>query len=44
MKGRTPEVLVAGGAWIGGCVKVDDATSQMIRDLNETAKRLAALK
>ena len=35
---------VGGGTWIGGFVKVDDAAYQIIRDLNETAKRLAALK
>jgi hypothetical protein len=35
---------VASGAWIGGFVKVDDATSQILRDLNETTKRLAAPK
>jgi phosphonate transport system substrate-binding protein len=44
MKARNPEAFVAGGAWIGGFVKVDDATYQIIRDLNETAKRLAVLK
>jgi phosphonate transport system substrate-binding protein len=44
MKARNPEAFVAGGAWIGGFVKVDDAKYQIIRDLNETAKRLAALK
>jgi phosphonate transport system substrate-binding protein len=44
MKARNPEAFVAGGAWIGGFVKVDDTTYQIIRDLNETAKRLAALK
>jgi len=44
MQARTPEAFTAGGAWIGGFVKVDDATYQIIRDLNETAKRLAALK
>jgi hypothetical protein len=44
MKARTPQALVAGGAWIGGFVKVDDTTYQIIRDLNETTKRLAALK
>ena len=44
MKAKTPEAFGAGGAWIGGFVKVDDATYQIIRDLNETAKRLAALK
>jgi phosphonate transport system substrate-binding protein len=44
MKARNPMAFVAGGVWIGGFVKVDDATYQIIRDLNETAKRLAALK
>lgn len=44
MKAKHPEAFVAGGTWIGGFVKVDDATYQIIRDLNETAKRLAALK
>jgi ABC-type phosphate/phosphonate transport system substrate-binding protein len=44
MKAKNPEVFVAGGAWIGGFVKVDDAAYQIIRDLNETTKRLAALK
>jgi phosphonate transport system substrate-binding protein len=44
MKTRNPEAFGAGGAWIGGFVKVDDAKYQIIRDLNETAKRLAALK
>jgi phosphonate transport system substrate-binding protein len=44
MKARTPEALSEGGAWIGGFVKVDDATYQIIRELNETSKKLAALK
>src|ERR671919_1360164 len=44
MKAKNPEVFVAGGAWIGGFVKVDDAAYQIIRDLNETTKRLAALQ
>lgn len=44
MKARNPEAFAAGGAWIGGFVKVDDAKYQIIRDLNETAKRLTALK
>ncbi|MGH8065415.1 MAG: phosphonate ABC transporter substrate-binding protein [Candidatus Entotheonellia bacterium] len=44
MKARNSEAFVAGGTWIGGFVKVDDDTYQIIRDLNETAKRLAALK
>jgi len=44
MPSRHPEAFAEGGAWIGGFVKVDDAKYQIIRDLNETAKRLAALK
>jgi phosphonate transport system substrate-binding protein len=44
MKARNAAAFEAGGAWIGGFVRVDDATYQIIRDLNETAKRLAALK
>ena len=44
MKAKHSEAFGEGGAWIGGFVKVDDATYQIIRDLNETAKRLAALK
>jgi phosphonate transport system substrate-binding protein len=44
MKARNAEAFAAGGAWIGGFVTVDDAKYQIIRDLNETAKRLAALK
>jgi phosphonate transport system substrate-binding protein len=44
MKATNPEAFAAGGAWIGGFVKVDDAKYQIVRDLNETAKRLAALK
>jgi predicted ABC-type transport system involved in lysophospholipase L1 biosynthesis ATPase subunit len=44
MKTKNPEAFAAGGARIGGFVRVDDATYQIIRDLNETARRLAALK
>jgi phosphonate transport system substrate-binding protein len=44
MKAKNPEVFVTGGAWIGGFVRVDDATYQIIRDLNVTTKWLAALK
>jgi hypothetical protein len=40
---RTPEACVAGGTGIGGFVTVDDAKYHIIRDLHETAKRLAAL-
>jgi phosphonate transport system substrate-binding protein len=44
MKANHAAAFVEGGTWIGGFVKVDDAKYQIIRDLNETAKRLAALK
>jgi phosphonate transport system substrate-binding protein len=44
MKERHPEAFGEGGAFVGGFVKVDDARYQVIRELNETAKRLAALK
>jgi phosphonate transport system substrate-binding protein len=44
MKERHPEAFAEGGAFVGGFVKVDDARYQVIRELNETAKRLAALK
>ena len=44
MKGRTHEAIAAGGTWIGGFIKVDDSTYRIIRELNETTKRLAALK
>src|SRR5918996_934988 len=43
MKAKHSEAFGEGGAWIGGFVKVDDAAYQIIRDLNETARRLAAL-
>jgi phosphonate transport system substrate-binding protein len=44
MNTRHPEAFAEGGAWIGAFVKVNDAKYQIIRDLNETAKQLAALK
>jgi phosphonate transport system substrate-binding protein len=44
MKAKQPEAFSEGGAWIGGFVKVDDGTYQIIRDLHETAKRFGALK
>jgi phosphonate transport system substrate-binding protein len=44
MKERHPEAFAEGGACVGGFVKVDNARYQVIRELNETAKRLAALK
>jgi phosphonate transport system substrate-binding protein len=44
MKSRKPEAFKEIGAWLGGFVRADDAKYQVIRDLNETAKRLAAQK
>jgi hypothetical protein len=32
------------GAWLGGFVTADDAKYQVIRELNETARKLAAQK
>jgi phosphonate transport system substrate-binding protein len=42
MKEQHPEAFAEGGAFIGGFQKVDDAKYQVIRELNETSKRLAA--
>jgi len=44
MKARAPEAFAQGGAFFGGFVPADDAKYQVIRELNETAKRLAAQK
>jgi phosphonate transport system substrate-binding protein len=44
MKTGHPGAFVEGGAWFGGFVKTDDARYQIVRELNETAKRLAAAK
>jgi phosphonate transport system substrate-binding protein len=44
MKAKHPEVFVAGGAFFGGFVAADDSKYQIIRDLNETTKKLAAQK
>ena len=41
---RNPEAFKEIGAWLGGFVPADDAKYQVIRELNETAKRLAAQK
>lgn len=43
MQERPPEAF-EGRAFVGGLVKVDDAKFRVIRELNEAAKRLAALK
>jgi phosphonate transport system substrate-binding protein len=44
MKGRHPEAFAEGGAWFGGFVPTDDARYQIVREINDTAKRLAAQK
>jgi len=44
MKSKSPETFKEIGAWVGGFVATDDAKYQVIRDLNETAKRLKAQK
>lgn len=44
MKVRQPQVFVQGGAFFGGFVQADDSKYQIVRDLNETTKRLAAKK
>jgi phosphonate transport system substrate-binding protein len=44
MKQRNADVFKEIGAWLGGFVVADDGKYQVIRDLNETAKRLAAQK
>jgi phosphonate transport system substrate-binding protein len=41
---RKPEAFKEIGAWLGGFVPADDAKYQVIRELNETAKRLKAQK
>ena len=42
MKDAGARGLRAGGAVRGGFVKADDAKYQIIRDMNDTAKKLAA--
>jgi phosphonate transport system substrate-binding protein len=42
MQGKHPEVFAAAGSIVGGFQKVDDAKYQVIRELNETSKRLVA--
>jgi phosphonate transport system substrate-binding protein len=44
MKSRHPEAFKEIGAWVGGYVPADDAKYQVIRELNEAAKRLKAQK
>jgi phosphonate transport system substrate-binding protein len=42
MQEKHPEVFAAAGSIIGGFQKVDDTRYQVIRELNETSKRLVA--
>ncbi len=44
MKARAPETFKEIGAWVGGFVAADDGKYQVIRDLNDAAKKLAAQK
>jgi phosphonate transport system substrate-binding protein len=44
MRSRHPDAFKEIGAWVGNFVKTDDAKYQVIRELNETAKRLKAAK
>jgi phosphonate transport system substrate-binding protein len=44
MRARHPEVFREIGAWLGAFVKADDGKYQIIRDLNDAAKRLKAQK
>jgi phosphonate transport system substrate-binding protein len=44
MKARNPEAFKEIGAWVGNFVPADDAKYQVIRDLNDVAKKLAPQK
>ena len=44
MRARNPEAFKEIGAWVGNFVAADDGKYQVIRDLNDTAKKLAAQK
>ena len=44
MKARNPETFKEIGAWVGNFVPADDTKYNVIRELNETAKRLKAQK
>jgi hypothetical protein len=44
MKARSPQAFAEGGAFLGGFAKADDSKYQIIRDLNDAAKKLAAQK
>jgi phosphonate transport system substrate-binding protein len=44
MRARNPEAFKEIGAWVGGFVPADDGKYQVVRDLNDVAKKLAAQK
>jgi ABC-type phosphate/phosphonate transport system substrate-binding protein len=44
MQRRQPAAFTEGGAWFGGFVPTEDAKYQIVREMNITAKRLAAQK
>jgi ABC-type phosphate/phosphonate transport system substrate-binding protein len=44
MKSRSPEAFKEIGAWVGNFVPADDSRYQVMRELNETARRLKAAK
>ncbi|MET0852475.1 MAG: phosphonate ABC transporter substrate-binding protein [Candidatus Rokuibacteriota bacterium] len=44
MRDRNAEVFKEIGAWLGGFVPADDSKYQVIRELNDAAKKLAAQK
>ena len=44
MSAKNPEAFKEIGAWLSGFVPADDGKYQVIRDLNDTAKKLAAKK
>jgi phosphonate transport system substrate-binding protein len=44
MKARSPEAFKEIGAWVGNFVPADDGKYQVIRELNDAAKKLAAQK
>jgi phosphonate transport system substrate-binding protein len=44
MRDRNPDAFKEIGAWLGGFVPADDGKYQVIRELNETARKLAAQK
>jgi phosphonate transport system substrate-binding protein len=44
MRAKNPDAFKEIGAWLGGFVKADDGKYQIVRELNEAAKKLAAAK